>query len=127
MSCMRRTRLALLFIPVLGWGCAPPIPDGGFRGPDPASRIYAAVGVAQEFQRTGEKPARPILGDLVQMLISADPAERLVASDTLRLVTGKNFGYLPYAPLAERRVAAERWTTWVQQQPSAPSSESSST
>lgn len=124
---MWRTRLALLFIPVLGWGCAPPIPDGGFRAPDPASRIYAAIGVAQEFQRTGEEPAKPILRDLVEMLISADPAERLVASDTLRLVTGQNFGYLPYAPMPERRMAAERWTTWVQQQPSPPSSEASST
>lgn len=113
MACSRRIRIALLVVPLLGWGCAPPIPSGGFQGPDPASRIYAAVGVAQEFQRTGEEPPPAILRDLVQMLVSADPAERLVASDTLRLVTDRNFGYLPYAPLPERRVAAERWSKWV--------------
>ena len=122
MSRPRRTTLALVLVPFLGWGCAPPIPSGGFDAPDPASRIYAAVAVAQEFERTGARPDHVVLEDLVAMLISADPAERLVASDTLRLVTGRNFGYLPYATMPERRVAADRWADWVRKQPTGTSS-----
>ena len=117
MSRPRRFSLVLVLVPFLGWGCAPPIPSGGFNAPDPASRIYAAVAVAQQFERTGALPDHAVLEDLVAMLISADPAERLVASDTLRLVTGQNFGYLPYAPMPERRVAANRWADWVRDPP----------
>lgn len=116
----RRTSLALLALPFLGWGCAPPIPSGGFEGPDPASRIYAAAEVAKTYQATGVEPTHAALRHLVTMLVSSDPAERLVAVDTLRLVTGRSFGYRPYDPLSERRMAADRWSTWIQHDAPAP-------
>lgn len=94
-------------------GCAPPIPSGGFDAPDPASRIYAAVRVASEFDRTGRRPDRETLEQLVLMLGSADPAARLVASDTLTRVSGVNLGYHPSAPLPERAAAVDRWRAWV--------------
>ena len=100
-------------------GCAPPIPSGGFDAPDPASRIYAAVRVAEEFGRDPRMPDRATLEHLVAMLLSADPAERLIAGDTLRLVTGKDLGYDPSAPLPVRAAAADRWAAWVRALPPA--------
>ncbi|MAC19199.1 MAG: hypothetical protein CMJ23_05870 [Phycisphaerae bacterium] len=93
--------------------CAPPVPSGGFDAPDPASRIYAAVGVAEQFQKDGARPDLKTLQDLIRMLASADPAARLVAGDTLRMVTGVNFGYRASAPLAERVAATNRWIRWA--------------
>ena len=100
-------------------GCAPPIPDGGFDAPDPASRIYAAVRVAAEFERTGVRPDRATLKNLVVMLASADPATRFIASETLREIAGTDLGYHPSAPLPERTLAADRWRAWVEALPAA--------
>ncbi len=98
-------------------GCAPPIPDGGFDAPDPASRIYAAVRVAADFERTGIRPDRTTLEDLVVMLASSDPATRFIASQTLREIAGTDLGYHPSAPLPERTLAADRWRAWVEALP----------
>jgi hypothetical protein len=99
-------------------GCAPPIPDGGFNAPDPASRIYAAARVAEEWSSTTPpedriRPSIATLQQLVVMLESSDPAERLVASETLRMVTGEDFNYEASAPLPERFLAVNRWRAWV--------------
>lgn len=102
---------------ILSHGCAPPIPVGDFQSPDPASRIYAAVGVAQAYERDGKQPDRRILEDLIQMLPSADPAERLVAADTLRLVTGVDLGYRASDPLPLRVAATDRWVRWAEALP----------
>ncbi|MDA1025383.1 MAG: hypothetical protein O3A19_03040 [Planctomycetota bacterium] len=107
-------------------GCAPPIPDGGFDAPDPASRLYAAARVAANWSSTQPPDARrppPIatLRQLVVMLESSDPAERLVASETLQMVTGEDFGYEPSAPLPERFLAVNRWRAWVDSRATPPS------
>jgi hypothetical protein len=102
---------------VVSAGCAPPIPDGGFDAPDPASRIYAAVRVAATFDRTGIRPDRATLEQLVVMLGSADPAARFVASSTLETIAGTDFGYHASDPLPERRDAANRWRMWVEELP----------
>ncbi len=99
-------------------GCAPPIPVGNFHSPDPASRIYAAVEVARGFERDGVQPDRGTLEELIQMLPSADPAERLVAADTLRLVTGVDLGYRASDPLPLRAAATDRWVRWTRSLPS---------
>ena len=93
--------------------CAPPVPSGGFDSPDPASRIYAAVNVAEQFGKDGVRPDLKTLRNLIRMLASADPAARLVAGDTLRMVTGVNFGFQASAPLADRVAATKRWIRWV--------------
>ena len=103
---------------VLLTGCAPPIPDGGFNAPDPASRLYAAAGVAAKWSsiQPPEDRVRPsitTLQQLVVMLESSDPAERMVASETLQMVTGKDFGYEASDPLPERFLAVNRWRSWV--------------
>ena len=113
--------LATLWMAASLSACAPPIPSGGFEAPDPASRIYAAVRVAEEFDRTGIRPSRATLEHLVTMLGSADPAARFVASNTLKRVSGVDLGYQPSAPLPERTIAVDRWRAWVDALP-APSS-----
>ena len=103
---------------VLLTGCAPPIPDGGFNAPDPASRLYAAAQVAANWSsiqppEDRKRPPIATLQQLVVMLESSDPAERLVASETLQMVTGENFGYEASDPLPERFLAVNRWRSWV--------------
>jgi hypothetical protein len=98
--------------------CAPPVPDGGFNAPDPASRIYAAAGVAADWASTEPPEARrrPAIGTLrhlVVMLESSDPAERLVAAETLRMVTGEDFDYEASAAAPIRFLAVNRWRAWV--------------
>ena len=99
-------------------GCAPPVPDGGFNAPDPASRIYAAADVAADWASTEPPEARrrPAIGtlrELVVMLQSSDPAERLVAAETLRMVTGEDFGFDASAAAPIRFLAVNRWRAWV--------------
>ncbi|MAB73038.1 MAG: hypothetical protein CMJ54_11095 [Planctomycetaceae bacterium] len=103
-------------------GCAPPIPDGGFDAPDPASRIYAAVGVAERWNATTPpearvRPPKKTLQHLVVMLQSSDPAARLIAGETLKLVTGRNFGFDPSGSTPTRFEAVERWRAWVDSLP----------
>lgn len=103
---------------LLAAGCAPPVPDGGFDAPDPASRIYAAVEVAQRWNSTQPpdariRPAKTTLQHLVVMLQSSDPAARLIAGDTLTLVTGRDFGFDPSGTAPARFEAVERWRAWV--------------
>jgi hypothetical protein len=117
MPSLRPLLLVALGAVLTSTGCAPPIPDGGFDAPDPASRIYAAVRVAADFERTGIRPDRTILEDLVVMLASSDPATRFIASQTLQEIAGTDLGYHPSAPLPERMLAADRWRAWVEALP----------
>lgn len=103
-------------------GCAPPIPNGGFDAPDPASRIYAAVEVAKRWNSTQPpearvRPPKATLQHLVVMLQSSDPAARLIAGDTLELVTGREFGFDPSGSPPARAEAAARWRVWVETLP----------
>jgi len=121
----RLARIVAFGAAMAATGCAPPIPDGGFDGPDPASRIYAAVRVAATFERTGVRPDRDTLEDLVIMLSSADPAARFIAGETLTQIAGTDLGFHPAAPLAERMAAADRWRSWVDALPRTPGERSS--
>ena len=47
------------------------------------------------------------------MLQSSDPAARLISGDTLKLVTGRDFGFKASASPPVRFEAAARWRTWV--------------
>ena len=73
--------------------------------------------VAADYQRTGVQPGRLTVQNLIEMLLSADPAERLVAGDTLKLVTGTDLGYDASAPLVERQAAIQRWKAWLEETP----------
>lgn len=50
--------------------------------------------------------------DLIRMLGSDDPGERLVAIRTLERLTGTDRGYDHAASEAARREAVRRWETW---------------
>ena len=98
-------------------GCAPPIPDGGFDAPDPASRAYALIRLVRSYRgpeatHQGIPPARE-LEPVVAMLDSADPMNRFLASEALRDLTGEDLGYEPTAALPVRALAARRWQAWV--------------
>jgi hypothetical protein len=92
-------------------GCAPPIPDGGFDANWSSTQPPDAR----------RPPPIATLRQLVVMLESSDPAERLVASETLQMVTGEDFGYEPSAPLPERFLAVNRWRAWVDSRATPPS------
>ena len=79
--------------------------------------MHPPVQVASEYGRTGVRPDRSTLQHLIVMLLSSVPAERLIAGDTLELVTGVDLGYDPSAPLVERLAATERWKSWLDEDP----------
>lgn len=119
-----RTPIVSLLASTVLLGCAPPIPDGGFDAPDPASRAYALVRLVRTYRgpeatQTGTPP-KAELAQVVEMLDSSDPMERFLASDALRELTGQQMGYQPAAPLPVRAVAVNRWKTWLQSQPDSP-------
>ena len=97
--------------------CAPPIPNGGFDAPDPASRAYALIDLVRTYRgpdatREGSPPPRDLM-PVVAMLNSADPMNRFLAANALRDLTGQNQGYDPTAPIVERELAARRWQAWL--------------
>ena len=100
--------------------CAPPIPNGGFDAPDPASRAYALIDLVRTYRgpdatRKGSPPARELV-PVVAMLDSADPMNRFLAANALRDLTGQNQGYDPTASIMERELAARRWQAWLDAQ-----------
>lgn len=88
----------------LSTACSP-TPDTLDSG-DPAGRIHAAG----EAAASGDMAALP---DLVAMLSSDDPAERMVAIGTLQRLTDRRFGYDPTASSAARFAAIQRWEGWL--------------
>jgi hypothetical protein len=53
--------------------------------------------------------------DLVALLADPDPYVREVAVNELKTLSGKEFGFDPRAPEAERAEAARRWAAWVKE------------
>jgi HEAT repeat protein len=98
---MRCTRWLIipLLLPV---ACAPPASQGDFDSPNPAARLYA-------IQRAGEQRDASSIPRLVESLNSDDPAVRMFAVQSLERITGERLGYNPYASLADRDAAVERW------------------
>lgn len=89
-------------------GCADPDSAIGFDQPAPAARFRAIHQAAV----IDEQSAIP---DLIQMLDSDDPAERVLASGTLERLTGQSFGYDGSLPRPERDAAVQRWVEWYSQ------------
>ena len=70
-------------------------------------RIKAAVQAAE----LNDRSAVP---ELVVMLNSDDPAERLVAISALHKITGQSLGYDESAPETDRDAAIARWQAFVE-------------
>lgn len=59
--------------------------------------------------RAGDRGRIP---DLIVMLDSSDPAQRMLAIRTLERMTGQTLGYDHAAPEPERAQAIDRWVKW---------------
>lgn len=86
-------------------GCRAPLP-ADFEAPDAGSRIRAVVASARQ-------PTFEDLQGMVRSLESDDPALRTLAIAALERTAGQRFGYDPWAPAGERRVAIDRWKRWL--------------
>ncbi len=84
-------------------GCSPE--SASFDSREPGARLEASF-------RAVDTQNKASIPDLVRMLDSDDPAERLVAIRSLERLTGQTFGYDHAAPEDERAKAVERWVAW---------------
>jgi hypothetical protein len=87
-------------------GCS--IAPKTFRGlSHPAAIVRArAVGLGQQL------PEAEVIPPLIGRLDDPDAVVRLTAHEELRKRTGQDFGYVPWADVAERAPAAARWRDW---------------
>ena len=101
----RRLTLHLAFVAAVGslpLACAPPATEARFDSPNPAARMYAIEKAA----RTNDVS---VIHKVVEQLDSDDPAVRLLAIETLRRLTGDQYGYRHDDPPVLRRAAIKRW------------------
>lgn len=94
----------------LAAGCSGPSIRPGFDSIDPQERTAALLEAARE----GDRSAVP---ELIVMLESSDPAERMLADEALRRLTGQDFGYRHFDPERKRSAAADAWRQWWRSQP----------
>jgi hypothetical protein len=93
-------------LPALGLGCS--IAPKTFRSlahPSPIVRARA-VGLGDNL------PESQVVPQLIEHLNDSDAVVRLSAFEELRQRTGQDFGYVPWADVAERAPAVARWRTW---------------
>jgi len=90
---------------ILGAGCSQPALSPSFESGVPAERTMAAT----EAARTDDASKVP---QLITMLGSEDPAQRMIASDALERITGQTLGYDFADPEPRRNEAIARWRAW---------------
>lgn len=86
-------------------GCGGPAFEPGFRSVDPQERTAALLATV----RTEDGRSIP---DLIVLLESSDPAQRMLAANALRRLTAEDLGYRHYDPPAARAIAADAWRRW---------------
>lgn len=86
-------------------GCAGPSDAVGFDEQDPGARLRAVQDAATT--KDGTK-----VDELIELLASDDPAERVLAIRTLERITGETKGYDHAETPQSRREAIERWAVW---------------
>lgn len=96
-------------IAVFVTGCSGPPLQPGFESVDPQERTAALLKAA----RAGDSSATP---ELIIMLDSSDPAERMLADEALKRLTGQDFGYRHYDPAWKRQPSVDAWKDWWQGQ-----------
>lgn len=104
---MQRCRSQVwVWVALAGLGaCSGPPLEPGFESADPQERTAALL----ESARLDNERDIP---ELITLLNSSDPAERMLAGLTLRRLTGQNFGYRHYDPPLVRGRAVEAWRLW---------------
>jgi hypothetical protein len=106
MKVLRPARtLALLAVPALN-ACAPDV-EVGFDSPDPQGRTIALARAADSTTIDDEN-----LRQMIVMLGSIDPAQRMLAINALKRAAGQTLGYRHFGPEEEREAAQQRWVEW---------------
>lgn len=88
-------------------GCALPEQRADFNSPDPTERTLAVGHAAVD-------PDPATIPELIGLLESEDPAERMLAIRTLEIQTGQTLGYEYTASEPSRHQAVQRWAEWEQ-------------
>lgn len=78
---------------------------------DKDDRVRFAV--AQSLAEQGDRNCLPLL---IHALESKDTATRVRAEQTLRAATKENFGFNPFAKVAEQQSQLDRWKKWLAEQ-----------
>lgn len=86
-------------------GCRGPALEPGFASVDPQERTVALL----DSTRRDDRASIP---DLIALLDSGDPAERMLAERALRRLTGLDFGYRHYDAPLRRAAAVDAWRRW---------------
>jgi hypothetical protein len=91
--------------------CSAPGQRADLGSVDPIER---SLGVGRTLHAADQRePSRDELAELIEMLDSADPAQRLLAIRALERLTGRTRGYEHWAPRVERDAAVRRWVEWL--------------
>ena len=99
---------ACVLVPALLLGC------GGGRKLTLEQKMDSAAGVerAQAVMAIGERKDWTAIPYVIGRLEDDDVSVRVLAKETLREMTGRDFGYNAYGPEDERREAVQRWKAW---------------
>lgn len=94
---------------VMACGCS--IAPRNFRGMTHPAAITRArsVGLGRGL------PDSQVIPTLIAKLDDPDPVVRLSSHEELRRRSGKDFGYLPWAPPEERAKSIAQWRGWWEQ------------
>ena len=98
-----RTPLLTLAALLAQAGCAPG--PASFDSTDPQARTIALA-------RAAADPEDSDIPEMITLLGSIDPAQRMLAIRGLERQTGQTLGYVHYGPEPERRAAQQRWVSW---------------
>ena len=96
----------LLAMSLNGCTSTAPLSEGTLDSPNPAARLYA-------IRRAGQQRDLSKVPQLVELLDSSDPTERLLVIQSLEHITGSRLDYDPYANPQKREAAIARWVDAV--------------
>ncbi len=105
--------VTLLFLICFSTGCAGnrvgmPTFAKDIQSPDPSVRIKAVI-------YAGNSGDRRVVPLLVDRLEDEDEVVRLAAIESLKQLTGNDFGYRSFDPPYKRLVAVEQWRRWLKE------------
>ena len=103
-----KARACVILIAVTATGCFGP------QRLTEEQKMNSSAGVerTQAVMAAGERNDRAKIPVLINRLEDDDPAVRLAAINTLRKMTGKDFGYVAYDDDVKRRGAVAKWREW---------------
>ena len=103
-----KARAGVILIAVAAAGCFAPQP----LTEEQKMNSSAGVERTQAVMAAGERNDRAKIPALINRLEDDDDAVRLAAINSLRKMTGKDFGYVAYDDEKTRRAAVAKWREW---------------